>query len=86
MAVPALRELRRVLPSAHITVVSRPGAADIFIDADFVDDVLIYDRRGLASTWNQIREWRKRKFDLALLFQNAFEAAVIAFLSRVSFA
>lgn len=84
MAVPALRELRRVLPGAHITVVSRPGAADIFIDADFIDDVLIYDRRGLASTWNQIREWRKRKFDLALLFQNAFEAAAIAFLSRVS--
>ena len=84
MAVPALRELRRVLPDAHITVVSRPGAADILIDADFLDDVLIYDRAGPASTWNQIREWRQRKFDSALLFQNAFEAAVIAFLAGVS--
>jgi heptosyltransferase II len=81
IAIPALRELRRVLPQAHITLVSRSGAADIFIDADFVDEVLIYDRSGLASTWNQVREWRRRKFDLALLFQNAFEAAVIAFLS-----
>lgn len=84
MAVPALRELRRVLPAAQITLVSRPGAADIFIDADFVDDVLVYDRTGLASTGNQAREWRRRKFDLALLFQNAFEAATIAFLSGVS--
>ena len=84
MAVPALRELRRVLPAAQITLVSRSGAADIFIDADFVDEVLVYDRSGLASTWNQIREWRRRKFDLALLFQNAFEAAVIAFLSGAS--
>ncbi len=83
MAVPALRELRRVLPEAHITLVSRPGAADIFIDADFVDEVLVYDRTGLASTWNQAREWRGRKFDLALLFQNAFEAAAIALLARV---
>src|SRR6266550_9176338 len=84
MAVPALRELRRVLPEAQITLVSRSGAADIFIDADFVDEVLVYDRAGLASTWNQIREWRQRKFDLALLFQNALEAAAIAFLSGAS--
>lgn len=84
MAVPALRELRRVLPQAHITLVARPGAADIFIDADFVDEVLVYDRLGLASAWNQSRQWRRRKFDLALLFQNAFEAAAMAFLSGAS--
>ena len=81
IAVPALRELRWVLPQAHITLVARPGAADIFIDADFVDEVLVYERTGLASTWNQSRKWRLGKFDLALLFQNAFEAAAIAFLS-----
>lgn len=84
MAVPALRELRQLLPQSHITVVARPGAADILIEADFVDDVLVYDRLGLASAWSQAREWRRRKFDLALLFQNAFEAAVIAFLAGVS--
>lgn len=83
IAVPALRELRRVLPEAHLTLVSRPGAADVFIDADFVDEVLVYDRAGLLTAWDQVREWRRRKFDLALLFQNAFEAAAIAFLSRV---
>jgi heptosyltransferase II len=83
MAVPALRELRRILPQAHITLVSRPGAADIFIDADFFDEVLIYDRASLVSAWNQVREWRRRQFDLALLFQNAFEAAAITFLARV---
>jgi heptosyltransferase-2 len=83
MAVPALRELRRVLPDAHLAVVSRPGTADIFIDADYVDEVWVYDRAGLASVWNQAGEWRRRKFDLAVLFQNAFEAAAIAFLSRV---
>ncbi|MDX6499927.1 MAG: heptosyltransferase [Blastocatellia bacterium] len=83
MAVPALRELRRVLPHAHITLVTRPGAADIFIDADFVDKVLVYDRAGLAAVWRHVSEWRRQNFDLALLFQNAFEAAVIAFLARV---
>jgi heptosyltransferase-2 len=83
MSVPALRELRRLVPDARITLVARPGAADIFIDADFIDDVLIYERAGVASVWEQVRQWRRQRFDLAVLLQNAFEAALIASLARV---
>jgi heptosyltransferase II len=83
MCIPALRELRSLLPDARVTLASRPGTADLFIDADFVDEVRIYDRKGWASAWTEGRAWRQRRYDLALLFQNAFEAAVIAFLGRV---
>src|SRR5215510_11108692 len=85
MGVPALRRLRRLFPEAHITLVVRPWAEGLFTDVDFVDDLLIYDRRGPLSLFRQVREWRKRKFDLAVLFQNAFEAALISFLARVPF-
>ena len=83
MSVPALRALRRILPEARITLVARPGPADIFIDADFIDEVLIYNRRGIASVLDQVRQWRRQRFDLAVLLQNAFEAALIASLARV---
>jgi len=83
MCVPALRALRRILPYAKISLVSRPGAADIFREADCADEVLIFERTGLTSAWKQSQEWRRHRFDLALLFQNAFEAAAIAFLARV---
>lgn len=83
MSVAAFRELRGLFPHAQITVVSKPGTADIFRDADFVDDVLVYERHGLSSVWPQVREWRQQRFDLAFLFQNAFEAALVSFLARV---
>jgi heptosyltransferase-2 len=83
MTVPALRALKRVLPDASITLVTRPGTKGIFSEADFIDDLLIYDRKGPLSVIPQIREWKRRKFDLAVLFQNAFEAALIPFLAGV---
>jgi heptosyltransferase-2 len=85
MTIPALLELRRVLPRAHITLATRPWAEGLFRDADFLDDILIYDRprRSPGALLRQVREWRSRSFDLAILFQNAFEAAAIAGLARV---
>jgi len=83
MTIPAMRALRRVLPDAKITLVLRPSARGLFANADFVDELLVYDRRNAFSVLPQIGEWRKRRFELAVLFQNAFEAAVIPFFAGV---
>jgi len=83
MSLPALYELRRIFPEAHITVAAPPGTADIFIDSDSVNEVVVESRGGLLSTFSQAREWRKRHFDLAVIFQNSFGSAAVASLGRV---
>ncbi len=85
MTIPALRELRRLLPGVHITLATRPWAKELFGDAGFLDDLLIYDRRGPWSAVKQSAAWRRGNFDLAVLFPNAFEAALISALARVPF-
>jgi len=79
MTVPALRALRQLLPRAHLTLATRSFAKAIFDGADFLDDVLICE----GSLFAQARQWRSRRFDLAILLQNAFQPALIARLARV---
>lgn len=85
MTIPALRELRRALPQAHITLATRAWAAGLFADADFIDATLECGQgpKGLRSALREARAWRAQGFDLALLFQNAFGAALIAALAGI---
>src|SRR5216117_3281196 len=80
MTVPALRALRRLLPDAHITLATRSFARGIFEDADFLDELMVIEESsgGLRSVLGQAREWKRRRFDLAILFPNAFEPALAA--------
>jgi heptosyltransferase II len=82
MTVPALRELRRLLPDAHITLATRSWAKGLFEGAEFLDELLLVDA---GNVFQQARQWQHRQFDLAILFQNAFEAALISFLGRARF-
>lgn len=85
MTIPALRELRRLLPGAHLTLATRPWAEKIFAGADFIDDIIALEadagrRRGV---FGEAGRWRARRFDLAVLFPNAFAPALVAALARV---
>jgi heptosyltransferase-2 len=85
MTVPALRELRRLLPRAHVTLATRPWAEGIFEGADFVDDFLVTRETSNRPrpVFAEAREWRARRFVLAVLLPNAFAPALVAALARV---
>ena len=83
MTIPALRQLRQVFPEAHITLATRAWAEGLFADADFLDDLQVHEGSGLRSVVHQVRQWRKRNFDLAVLLPNSLETALVASLARV---
>jgi heptosyltransferase II len=85
MTIPALRELRRIFPDAEITLHTRSWATGIFQDTDFVDEILPFEPQNskIRSTICQAKLWRQKKFDLAILFTNSFETALLAKLSNV---
>jgi heptosyltransferase-2 len=83
MTVPALRQLRRLFPDAHITLATRSWARGLFDDAEFIDDVIVHEGSGLRSVVQQVREWRRRSFDLAVVLPNSLETALVASLARV---
>ena len=85
MTLPALAAVRAHFPQARLTVLTRPWAAGIYQAQAGVAQVITYEpdgrHRGLAGALAMTRELAR--FDLALLFQNAFSAALFPALARV---
>jgi len=80
MSLPALGAIRARFPQAKITVLAKPWVADLYKRESFADEIVLYEQK---SPWVVGRELRGRKYDCAILLQNAFEAAWIAWLARI---
>ena len=87
MCEPALRGLRRLFPQASITLLVKPSVAGLFESHPAVDRIFLYDDKGrhagLAGKWRLAGDLRQQGFDLAVLFQNAFEAALLTALAGI---
>ncbi len=83
MSLPALRALRERFPHAHITILAKPWVADLYRREPFCDDLIPYTPRSLGEKWSAARALAPRGFDHAILLQNAFEAAAVAYLAGI---
>ena len=83
MTLPALRELRRTLPAAHITLLARPWVSTVFEREAVADRLLLYPSNGSLGWRRTAVALRAERFEAAVLFQNAFEAALLARWAQV---
>ena len=89
MISPAMRALRGRFPDAEITLLAKTWVLDALRGSPYYDRLLEYDRAGahagLSGRLRLIRFLRRERFDLAVLFQKAFEAAFLARAAGIPF-
>jgi len=87
LSLPALEAVRARFPQAELAVLARPSVGEIFSRRGDVQRVLPFEHRGkhrgAAGLLRLAAELRRERFDLAVLFQNAFQAALLAFLAGI---
>ncbi|MBI5644189.1 MAG: lipopolysaccharide heptosyltransferase II [Deltaproteobacteria bacterium] len=87
MALPAVESLKALYKGAEITVLTKGRAVPVFQNNPSVGGIIEYDdkgsHKGLKGRLKLRGEIKERAFDIAVLFQNAFDAAFIAFISGV---
>jgi heptosyltransferase-2 len=87
MCEPALAALQTLFPQAEISLLVRPLIAELLHGHPAIRHMIQYEHRtrhaGLSGKWTLARELSGKRFDLAILFQNAFEAAALAFLAGI---
>jgi heptosyltransferase-2 len=83
MSLPALHALHEKFPDADISILAKPWVADLYGREPFCHRVIPYTANDLASKWAASRSLRGENFDCAILLQNAFEAAAVAFAARI---
>jgi len=87
MAIPALEAIRQSRTKDEISILARPAVADLLSGQAFADRIIEYDHRGRHRGWSGrgalVRELCNERFDAALLLQNAFDAAWLAWRAGI---
>jgi heptosyltransferase-2 len=83
MALPALRELRRIFAGSHITLAARPWVQGLFDGERLADNLIsLADARGpfgrATHFISEAGRFRRERFDFAVLLTNSFGTALAA--------
>ena len=89
MNIPAIEAVRENFPESTISVVARPWVTPLLENHPAVDHVLpIIKGSGHLSRVSEIirvaGQIRREKYDLAVLLQNAFEAALLTYMAGIN--
>jgi heptosyltransferase II len=85
LTLPAIASIRATYPQSHIAVLAKPWLADIYGLFAATDEVIIYEPKydNALGVFRLARMLRKRKFDAAILLQNAIEAAIMSLAAGI---
>jgi heptosyltransferase II len=87
MTLPAISAIRKTFPKSEISILAKPWVAEIFNLCKDVDRVILFQSPGIHSgiggKLRLAQELKTVGFDMAILLQNAIEAAIITRLAGI---
>src|SRR5580692_4114394 len=83
MSLPAIRAIRGVFPRAHLAVVAKPWVADLYAREKSIDCVIPYTAKSFGDKHAFAVRLQRERFDGAILLQNAFDAALMAWMAGI---
>jgi lipopolysaccharide heptosyltransferase II len=85
MATPAISEIKRHYPTAHIAVMCSPTSAEVLQRNPAIDKIITFEKRpvGLWKYVDMARNLRREGFDVAFIFHRSFGSAMVAFLAGI---
>ncbi len=87
LSTPVLRAVREAYPDSYIAVMTRPYTKDCVEGNPYIDEVIIYDKRGrhknILDSFKFALDLRKKRFNLALVLHPTNRANLITFLAGI---
>lgn len=85
LTIPAINAVRKAFPTAHISLLVKPWVAEVFSENPDINEIISYDEKfkGIIGKFRLAQLLRSSCFDTAILFQNAFDAALVTWLARI---
>lgn len=87
MTLPSLEALALACPQAQIEVLAKPWVAAVYEASPAVGRVVVFDAQGehsrLEGMLRLVRQLKARRYDWAVLLQNALQAALIAWAAGI---
>jgi heptosyltransferase-2 len=87
LTLPALEALDRRFPHAEILLLAKPWVSGLFVGQLVVDRIIEYRtsdvHRGVMGRWRLANTLREGSFDLAVLFPNSLDAALLPWLAGI---
>lgn len=88
MSIPAIAAIRGRWPQAEIAILGRPWVVELYRGQGYADRLIVFDHagrhRGVVGRERLAAELRREHFDVAVLLQNAFEAAWLAWRGGIA--
>jgi len=87
LTLPLLEKIKKVLPDAQVTVLTRPETAQVFASSRLTAEVIIDNKKTSGSFFGEffrlLKELKERRFDIVIVPHRSLRSALLARLSGI---